>query len=287
MTKLIVGCGYLGQRVADRWLATGEMVYATTRSEERARELRAVGIEPVVMDVTKPESLSGLPVAETVLYAVGFDRSADATKREVYVNGLAAVLDALPEETGRIVYISSTGVYDQDDGGWIDEGSPCEPTNERSRLLLSAEQCLREHPLGAGAVVLRLAGIYGPGRIPLKDRLASNEPIPASPDAYLNLIHVDDAVEIVLAAAEKARPGTTYLVADGQPGRRRDFYLTVAQLAGLPEPRFADSQTENNKRGGTNKRIASARVLADLGVRLSYASYRDGLSAILETESTR
>ncbi|MBL8830463.1 MAG: NAD(P)H-binding protein, partial [Planctomycetaceae bacterium] len=122
-TKLIVGCGYLGLRVAGRWLAQGDTVYAVTRSSARADEWRGLGIHPLIADVTDPASLRDLPVAETVLFAVGYDRSAGKAIGDVYVDGLRHVLDALPTATGRVIYISSTGVYGECDGDWVDEST--------------------------------------------------------------------------------------------------------------------------------------------------------------------
>jgi len=109
-TRLILGCGYLGRRVASRWRERGEKVLAVTHAADRAGELAAAGLDPLVADVTRPDTLRNLPAADTVLYAVGYDRAGSASRREVLVDGLRAVLDALPRDTGRMIYISSTGV---------------------------------------------------------------------------------------------------------------------------------------------------------------------------------
>src|SRR5262245_25313521 len=112
MGNLIIGCGYLGQRVADRWLSMGARVFATTRSETHADELRAQGMDPIVCDILHPESLKDLPAASTVLYAVALDRHSGRTMREVYVQGLANVIAVLPSPD-RLLYVSSTSVYGQ------------------------------------------------------------------------------------------------------------------------------------------------------------------------------
>jgi len=218
MSRLIFGCGYLGMRVARAWRAEGEVVHAVTRGGSSAA-FAAEGLAPVRADVTQPETLTDLPAAGTVLYAVGFDRAAGASMRQVYVDGLRAVLDALPESVERFIYISSTSVYSQDDGGWIDEESPCQPRSENGRVCLEAERTLREHRLGARAIVLRLAGIYGPGRVPRREALLSGEPLAAA-EGRLNLIHADDAVRIILAAERLAAPPRLYTVSDGQPPLR-------------------------------------------------------------------
>ena len=108
MAKLIVGCGYLGERVAERWREGGHSVYVMTRSEKRAAALRDLGYTPIVADVTRAETLKQLPAADTVLFAVGFDRSAGNSIHDVYVDGLSNVLTALPSAPGRLSYISTT-----------------------------------------------------------------------------------------------------------------------------------------------------------------------------------
>src|SRR5580704_1116343 len=111
MAKLIFGCGYLGRRVAALWRQAGHEVYAVTRFSDHARAFERAGLMPIIADVTLPASLKSLPAVEKVLYAVGYDRTAGRSLEEVYVHGLAAVLDALPADTPRLIYISSTGVY--------------------------------------------------------------------------------------------------------------------------------------------------------------------------------
>ncbi len=282
MSKLIFGCGYLGSRVARRWLEAGEEVHVVTRSRDRAARLEQDGLRAIVADVTLPETLNDLPPAPTVLYAVGMDHSSGRTMREVYVDGLRAVLDRLPESTSRIIYISSLGVYGQSDGSWIDETSPSEPTREAGRICLAAESLLAEHPLGDRRVVLRLAGLYGGGRVPNRRALEEGEPISALPDAFLNLIHVDDAATVVLAAEHSATEAL-YLVSDGQPIERREYYREAARRLNAPTPQFAPPSDDapTRKRGGSNKRASNKRMLQDLSVELRYPSYREGLAAAL------
>jgi len=282
-TKLIFGCGYLGRRVARRWLELGDEVHAVTRNMARAEALRGEGIRPYVADVTQPGSLDGLPVADTVLYAIGFDRSAGHTMQEVYVDGLKSALDALPDATGRLIYISSTSVYAQQDGEWVDEASPTEPTRQNGRDCLAAEKTLSRHRLGARAVILRMAGLYGPGRVPRREALLAGEPIAAAADGFLNLIHIDDAASVVLAAESMARLPSMYVVSDGQPVLRREYYEELARLAGAPAPQFAPPPADSPAaaRATSDKRIRNDRVMAELRPTLAYPSYREGLAAIL------
>jgi nucleoside-diphosphate-sugar epimerase len=255
MSALIVGCGYLGLRVATAWVAAGRRVSALTRG--RAELLRGHGIEPVVGDVLDPQSLTQLPRTDTVLYAVGLDRSAGRPMREVYVQGLRNVLEVL-RPGGRFIYISSTSVYGQTDGSWVDETSPTEPIEESGKIVLEAEQTLRQHR--PDAVILRFAGIYGPDRVLRKASLLKGEPVPGDPDRFLNLIHVDDGVRAVLAADAKAEPGETYLIADDHPPTRREFFTRTAESIGAPPVTFDGS-------GGAeaNRRVSNAKATQRLG----------------------
>src|SRR5262245_13835759 len=128
--KLIIGCGYVGRRVARCWVARGDTVFALTRSDDRARELHDRGIEPIVGEVTDAATLAALPEAAVLLYAIGLDRAAGNSQREVYVGGLGNVLERVTGKVGRFLYLSSTSVYGQDEGEWVDESSECHPASE-------------------------------------------------------------------------------------------------------------------------------------------------------------
>jgi nucleoside-diphosphate-sugar epimerase len=270
---LIFGCGYLGRVVARRWLDQGHRVIALTRS--RADELRSLGVEPLIGDVT--DSALRLPAADTVVYAVGLDRSSGKSMREVYVGGLANALKSL--EARRLIYVSSTSVYGQTDGGWVGESSPTEPVDESGRVVLECEQLLRERR--PDAIVLRFAGIYGPGRVIRRAAVERGEPIPADPDGWLNLIHVEDGAAAVVSAAERGQSGQTYNVADDRPSARGEFYTELACLLGAPAPRFAPA-TERS-----NRRIRNCRLRTELRVELQFPDFRAGLRDAIGGESVR
>ncbi len=283
MSKLIVGCGYLGSRVADLWHRDGEQVFATTRTPQNAARLAARGWEPVVADVTRPDTLRRLPAAETVLIAFGYDASAGHSRMEVYARGLSNLLEALGPQTNRLIYVSSTGVYGQQHGGWVTEETPCRPDRDAGRAFLAAEQGLAEHALGSRAVVLRMAGLYGPGRVPRPRAFAAGQALAVAADSYLNLIHVDDMAQVVLAAARGARCPRLYLASDGHPVQRREYFRYLAELMGVPEPRFVepDPRAASEARGGGSKRVSHARLQSELGVVFEWSSYREGLAALL------
>jgi len=269
---LIVGCGYLGRRVAARWVAAGRRVAALTRGNAAA--LAALGVEPVVGDVLDPDSLRDLPAAVTVLYAVGMDRGQGRSMREVYVDGLAHVLGTIPPPA-RFIYVSSTGVYGQTDGGPIDEASPTEPTEESGKIVLDAERLLRVKV--PGAIVLRFAGIYGPNRLLRKQPLLKGEPLVGDAEKWLNLIHVEDGAAAVLAAEARGVADETYLVADDEPVRRRDFYTRLAELLGAPPARFE----QRPETGAANRRVLNRKARERLGWVPRFSSYREGLPAAI------
>ncbi len=286
MSKLVIGCGYLGARVARRWQTRGETVYATTRSTQRAEILSQRGLIPCVGDILDDPPDIRIPAVRTVLLAVGYDRSSGATREQVYVQGLEHVLQRLPRRVERLIYVSSTGVYGQTGGDWVDEDSPCEPIRPGGQACWQAEEQLRQHPVwGPRSVILRMAGLYGPGRIPRIKDLIQGRPLAASAETFLNLTHVEDASDAVLRAeAEDQRPAV-YCIADGQPCLRREFYHELARLLAVPGPHFAppEAGTSAWERAGTNKRVSSQRFLRRFGHSWRYPSFRDGLAASVPT----
>ena len=273
-TSLIIGCGYLGKRVAARWLAQSRRVFATTRQPTAL----PFDVEPIVCDVLRPASLHALPAVDTVLYAIGFDRASGASMRSVYVDGLANVLAQLPTPK-RFIYVSSSSVYGQSDGGWVDESSPTEPTEESGRIVLEAEMLLRAK--FSDAIILRFAGIYGPGRLLRQQTIERGEPIVGDADKWLNLIHVDDGARVILAAEERAQPSRTINVCDDHPVRRRWFYTTLARVLRAPEPHFVapppEQPTPPHEKG--NRRVNNSRMKGELHVELRYPNFDQGISA--------
>lgn len=274
--RLIIGCGYLGIRVARLWLSEASTVLATTRSQETAQEFRKQGLHPVIWDVLKPSGT--LPAADVIVYCVGFDRNSGHSMRDVYVDGLKAALESLDGRPRLFLYVSSTGVYGDAGGGWVDESTPENPEDAGGKVCLEAEQTLKDHARATGLpyVVLRLAGLYGPERMIGAGRVAKGTPVGADPDAYLNLIHVEDAARVVEAAREKASPGETYLVADGRPVKRRDFYGCIAELLQTEPPVFAPQQSSRSR---GDRRVSNRKMLNEFGVKLTYPDFRSGLKA--------
>lgn len=187
------------------------------------------------------------------------------------------------------LYISSTGVYGDADGDWVDESTQCRPLRDGGRACLAAEQVLASHPLGARSIVLRPAGIYGPDRIPRADALRRGDPIDAPADGFLNLIHVDDLASVVLeierlAFSDKIAPPRTFNVADGHPVLRREYYAELARLLAAPPPNFMTPAAESPaaQRAAADKRIDNGRLVREIAPTFAYPSYREGLAAICQ-----
>ena len=287
-TTLVVGCGYLGLRVAKVLLGRGEKVFGTTRSSERAKALDRAGVEPVIVDVMDGDSLARLPSADRALYCVGYDRSSGVPLRSVYVDGLRKTLGRLHDRLGRLVYISSTGVYGQDDGAWVDETAPTEPRTESGLACLEAERVVRQYAAEKGlpSCIVRLSGLYGPGRILRRDSLLRGEPIVGDADKFLNMIQIDDAATVAVAALDQGEPGEVYLGSDDRPTPRREFYGVTAELLGAPLPRFTEPESATDpSRDESNKRVSNRKMRDVLGVALRYPDITQGLAASLAAEA--
>jgi nucleoside-diphosphate-sugar epimerase len=274
--NLVIGCGYLGRRVARHWQNQGKRVMALTRG--RGNELRGLGIEPIIGDVLDEKSLASLPRAETILYAVALDRTSGRSFREVYLQGLQNVMRLAPP-CRRFIYVSSISVYGQSNGEEVDEMSATEPKEENGRIIHEAEAKLNRGV--PGAIILRFAGIYGPGRIIRRAAIERGEPLLGDADKWLNLIHVDDGAQAILAAETRGKAGEIYLIADDRPVRRREFYTFTAELLKAPTAVFAPRSTGDPclPHNQTNRRIANRKMRQELGVNLQYADYRSGLPA--------
>lgn len=287
MSTLIVGCGYLGRRVGAGLRGRGERVYGTVRSQSRAEEIAGQGIEPVIADVLDLDSLRVLPMTDRAFYCVGFDRTAAAAMRTVYIDGLQNVLDSLPRSVSRLVYASSSGVYGQTDGEWVDENSPTHPQHESGKVCLEAEHRVRawagSRAGSVSAVILRYAGLYGPDRVVRRSVLERAEPIPGDPAKLLNLIHIDDAALAGVAALETIDVESMYLIGDDRPVTRHEYYSSMATLLSAPEPRFQPPGPANRdaSRDATNKRVTNDRMKRGLGLKLIYPDITTGLPAAL------
>ena len=280
-SRLVIGCGYLGHRVARHWLAAGDDVTVLTRSVARAEALQGEGFAALVQDIAAAWRIGPLPDVDTVLFAVGYDRGGSHSMHDVYVAGFQEVLTQISGDP-RVIYISSTGVYGDAAGEWMDEAAVCEPVREGGRHCLAAERLLVESPWAAKAIILRPAGIYGPQRVPNLETLRRGEPLNVNPDGWLNLIHVEDLAAIVGLLAASSPQHVCYNVTDGNPVMRRDYYDFLAQRFELPPVQFEGAgQRSVGRRGGASKRVSNRRLMDEFQPTLRFPSYREGLVAEL------
>lgn len=283
---LIVGYGYLGRRVADLAISAGDQVWATTRNPQKIQQMGSGPIAPIRMDWNDRRTLANLPSVDRVLVSVAYDRASAGvgSRFDSQVGGLAALLSAIGPQVD-VCYISTTGVYHQSDGRWVDENSPTFPTREGGQVHLAAENQLHRLRPHSPWTVLRLAGIYGPGRVPRAADVIAGRPIASPGDGYLNLIHVDDGAAAVMASwtGPSAR---LYVVADDEPMRRTDFYTEIARQCRVPAPRFVDPAPDApvRMRSDSNKRVSNGRLRRELLPRLLYPTYREGLADVLGSD---
>lgn len=276
MHVLIAGCGYLGRRAASRWHHSGARVSVITRSQSKTAELSEAGFEPLIGDLAARE-LPALPEADVLLWSVGFDRTADVSREAIWIEGLEYLVQQLPDSVQRMMYVSSTGVYGQADGETVTESTDPQPVTESGRCCLRAEQLLQQWSsdgqLSASLTILRMAGLYGPGRLLRRTSdLQAGVPLPGRPDSWLNLIHIDDAVTAVVDLVPAADVGLLNVVNSGTL-TREDYYRELARLTGAPDPVF--DTTVAAARGG-NKRVTSERR-SSLGLTFQYDDVLAGL----------
>jgi nucleoside-diphosphate-sugar epimerase len=286
MRVLIVGCGYVGLPLGMELVRLGHEVSGLRRNASAENELKAAGLQPRFGDVTKPETLARLPRDfDWVVNCVAAGGGAE-DYRQVYLQGTRNVIEWLaPNPPKKFVYTSSTSVYGQIDGSQVKESSPTEPLVETAKILLETEKLLlaavaeRKFP----AVVLRVAGIYGPDRGHWFKQFLKNEAcIEGDGSRFLNMIHRDDLIGCVIAALKNGRPGEIYNAADDEPVSQLHFFQWLAQSLDKPLP---PSEPENpdasRKRGVTNKRVLNRKLKMELGHQFKYPNFRKGYSAEL------
>jgi nucleoside-diphosphate-sugar epimerase len=269
---LLAGCGDLGQRVARRLLARGDEVFALRR---RPPENEGGGIHWLHGDLADPAGLRGLPHGVTrLVYLPAPSARDEAAYRAVFLGGLRRLLDALDGAAlRRVLFVSSSAVYGEHGGAWVDEDTPADPPGFNGRVLLEAEHWLARQ---APSVTLRLAGLYGPGRSQLLDRLRAGQVrVPRAKPHWANRIHVDDAAAAIvhLLALSGARP--LYLGVDDTPLPLDALYdhLSALLRTALPAEGAAPA-------GVGSKRLSNARLRAS-GFVPRWADARDGYAALL------
>jgi nucleoside-diphosphate-sugar epimerase len=281
MRVLIAGCGYVGLPLGARLAAEGHEVFGIRRNAGALVQLINAGIQPIRADITKRDDLERLPVPfDWVVNCVASSGGGPDDYRWIYLQGTRNLIERLEKNPpSKFVYTSSTSVYGQQDGSIVDETSPATPVAETARVLVETENVLLDHARQTGfpAVILRVAGIYGPGRGYWFRQFVDGEArIEGQGERVLNMIHRDDVVGVVRAALEHGRPDEIYNAADDEPVTQLAFFKWLAAELGRPLPRSAPEDSPTRKRGITNKRVSNRKLKAQLGYQFTFPDFRAG-----------
>lgn len=273
MTVLVAGCGDLGSETGLRFAAAGYHVVGMRRTPERVPE----PIEPLTVDLT--HQVPTIPAdTQIVIVAASADQRTESAYRATYLDGLENLLDGVrrSRRLPRVLLVSSTAVYGDCGGAWIDEKTPANPAAATAAVLRQAEQLLlQELP---GSIVLRLSGLYGPGRTRLIDRVRDGTArVGPGPMQFTNRIHRDDAAAaIVHLTTASDEPGSLYLGSDHEPTPRGEVERFLADELDVDPP---DARV-NGSMIRAGKRCRNDRLLAT-GFQFTYPTYREGYRAVL------
>lgn len=283
-TVLIAGCGYVGSALAELLVADRCTVWGLRRDPDGLPS----GVRGVPGDVTDPATLDGItPEPDAIVYAVSPTGRDEEAYRQAYVTGLEHVLRAAGDGSsyrGRLVLVSSTGVYGEANGGWVTEETPPDPADATGATLLEGERLAAT--FGGTGIVLRLGGIYGPGRDRTIRRVRDGDASCPEPDRYANRIHRLDAAGAARHLLSLPDPHPLYLGVDRDPALLRAVYGWLAERLGVSDP--CDPAVETDARDPapsgrrrTNKRCSSDR-LVEAGYEFRFPTFREGYANLLE-----
>ena len=280
MNKVLLsfGHGYSARALARRLLLRGWRILGTTRDPARADRLRAEGVTPLLWD--GDDVAGALNEATHLLCSIAPAGPGDPV--------LARHRDAIAAAAPRLDwagYLSTTGVYGDHQGRWVDEQTPLAPSTERGKRRVAAEAEWQAIP-GLPLHIFRLAGIYGPGRGPFEKVRQGTARRIVKPGQVFSRIHVDDIAQVIEASIDRPRPGTAYNLCDDDPAPPQDVIAHAAELLGLPVPPevpFDEAGMSPMARSfyAESKRVSNRRIKDELGVRLIHHDYRSGLRALL------
>ncbi len=284
MPELIFGCGHLGRLVAAERLSHGRQVLGIVRTASSCEPLQELGINAVRLDLDAAAT-SELPLENsTLFYFIPPPKTGELDTR------VRKLISGFSDQGNprRIVYLSTTGVYGDCKGAWVTEQHPVNPVASRAKRRWDAECSFQKWRSDAGGelVIVRVAGIYGPGKLPL-ERLRRGLPLVRSEESpWTNRIHISDLVQVCIAAMERGGDGEVYNASDGSPGAMIDYFTRIADLAGLPPPpAISLAQAQEQLSAGMlsymqeSRRLDNSKIRGELGVELVYPSMDQGLPA--------
>jgi nucleoside-diphosphate-sugar epimerase len=282
MRVLIVGCGYVGLPLGGTLVGLGHKVHGLRRSVKTHAAMEEAGIVPHAIDITRREQLDNLlGPFDWIINTVSSGRGGAGAYHGIYVLGTQNLIDWFAgSPPQKYLFASSTGVYGQTDGSWVDEDSPTEPSGETGQTLLEAESLA----LSIDGIVLRLSGIYGPDRGHLYRQFLKGEAVlTGNPNRWMNMIHRDDVIGCILAAMETAEPGTVSNATDNEPVTQQGYFQWLAGQLDRPLPP-QEPEVTPHKRAQTNKRVANSRARKMLSWTPKYPTWREGYAKLMESE---
>jgi len=280
---IIIGCGDIGIRVARRWQKSTSKIIGVVRSEKSAEKLRQNNIQPIVADLDQPNKLPELSLKKSLVYYF-----APPNRSGVQDDRMRSFLAGITPENipAQIIYISTSGVYGDCGSNWITEEQPVNPATDRSKRRVDAEVTLQNWAQNTSYAIniLRVPGIYGPGRLPI-DRVRNGEPILRAEDAPIsNRIHADDLAQAAENAAHFGKSGAIYNVSDGRPSTVTEYYNTLADMLGVPRPPVITREEARRTFSPTrmsflqeSRRLDNTKMLRELRVELQYPSIQEGI----------
>ncbi len=285
MRVLIIGCGYVGLPLGAELVRMGHQVVGVTLSGKSHATLAGHGIEPFAADVAQPHAFQNLALPfDWVVNTVASNQGGAIEYRMTYLEGVRNLLrwlEASPPK--KFVYTSSTSVYGHTDGSLVKETSPTEPQGELAAILVSTEKLLLEaaQTKKFPAIILRVAGIYGPGRGHLFLQYLKDEArIAGHGERLINMIHRDDVVASIIAALKSGRPGEVYNTCDDEPVPQIHFFRWLSETLGKNMPPFVhEDAAAPRKRTPTHKKVSNRKLRMELGCALRYPTFRQGYTA--------
>ncbi|MCY1126654.1 SDR family oxidoreductase [Frigidibacter sp. RF13] len=279
-TLLILGHGYSAAALSRRLLPQGWTVIGTTRSAEKAETLRATGVEPLIWPGAPLQP--ALARATHLLAGIG-----PVPEGDPVLAAHGTEIEAAAPHLAWAGYLSTTGVYGDHAGGWVDEDTPLAPSTARGQARLEAEEAWQQLAARTGLAlhIFRLAGIYGPGRGPFRKVMDGTARLIIRENQFMSRVHVDDIAAVLEASIKAPAPGGVYNVCDDEPTSPEEVLIHAARLLGLPPPPripFDEAPMSAMARSfyAESKKVRNDRIRTELGVHLAYPTYREGLAAM-------
>ncbi len=291
-TIVIIGCGDIGMRVARLAIEEHAAVKAILRSPEKGEKLQQLGAQAIIADLDCPDTLINIPTAESVLFYFAPPPGGGIIDTRMHNFCAALKPEAKPS---RVIYISTSGVYGDCSGALVTEATPVNPQTARARRRLDAELTLKRwgEANNVAVIILRVTGIYGPGRLPVQHLIAGQPVLLADEAVFTNRIHAEDLARVCLAAAERGKAGDIFNVSDGNKSTMTDYFNAVADILGYPRPRQVSLLEARQVMSPLmlsyvteSRQMDNRKMLTKLDIKLIYPDLEEGLKASI-TDTNR